>query len=320
MLRSSHARYLARLVAAGLTSAAALVIAELAIIATRTPRLPPAPGPREGRSGETGKLPALRLLVFGDSVACGVGCPSNEDALAGGLARRIAATTARAVDWTVLGLSGATAASMDAALVPRIAAPYDVVVISVGVNHVISLHSPARYERELAALLARLRARCGARARIVVCDCPPMHAFPQISYLWPARELFRRYAAAMTAAARRACARTLVCSLVQVHGSWACSAIENYCGHRGLPPPQQSGAARSRARLCAADLGAGLRKLWDRASLIGACTLAMALVPPRLARAQRALRCVSLLLFALQCGVMEAAARLREESAREKLE
>ena len=122
------------------------------------------------------------------------------------------------------------------------------------------------------------------------------------------------------AAARRACARTLVCSLVQVHGSWACSAIENYCGHRGLPPPQQSGAARSRARLCAADLGAGLRKLWDRASLIGACTLAMALVPPRLARAQRALRCVSLLLFALQCGVMEAAARLREESAREKLE
>ena len=53
-------------------------------------------------------------------------------------------------------MSGATAASMDAALVPRIAAPYDVVVISVGVNHVISLHSPARYERELAALLARL--------------------------------------------------------------------------------------------------------------------------------------------------------------------
>ena len=207
MLRSSHARYLARLVAAGLTSAAALVIAELAIIATRTPRLPPAPGPREGRSGETGKLPALRLLVFGDSVACGVGCPSNEDALAGGLARRIAATTARAVDWTVLGLSGATAASMDAALVPRIAAPYDVVVISVGVNHVISLHSPARYERELAALLRRLRARCGSAARIVVCDCPPMHAFPQVSYLWPARALFRRAAAAMTAAARRACAR-----------------------------------------------------------------------------------------------------------------
>ena len=81
------------------------------------------------------------------------------------------------------------------------------VVISVGVNHVISLHSPARYERELAALLRRLRARCGSAARIVVCDCPPMHAFPQISYLWPARELFRRYAAAMTAAAASALAR-----------------------------------------------------------------------------------------------------------------
>ena len=84
MVRSYHAlHHLARLVAAGVGSAAALVIAELAIIAARTPRLPPAPGPREGRTGRAGKLPALRLLVFGDSVACGVGCPSHDDALAG---------------------------------------------------------------------------------------------------------------------------------------------------------------------------------------------------------------------------------------------
>ena len=39
-----------------------------------------------------------------------------------------------------------------------------------------------------------------------MCDCPPMHAFPQVSYLWPARALFRRAAAAMTAAAGNTCA------------------------------------------------------------------------------------------------------------------
>ncbi|RMD81354.1 MAG: SGNH/GDSL hydrolase family protein, partial [Candidatus Dadabacteria bacterium] len=41
------------------------------------PRLPEAPGPRQGRAG---KGPLLRLLIVGDSAAAGVGAAHQDEA------------------------------------------------------------------------------------------------------------------------------------------------------------------------------------------------------------------------------------------------
>ena len=197
---------LVRIAARAAVLAAGVVAAELAVLGLSTPRLPPAPGQtrgrkepkasgRSGRSGRSGssraaardRACALRLLVFGDSVACGCGCPSNERALAGACAGALMARTKRTVEYDVLGVIGYTAADMSASLVPRIQAEaaYDAVVVSCGVNHVLALHSRARYEVELTELLTKLRAAVGPSCVIMLASMAPMEKFPQVSYLQP---------------------------------------------------------------------------------------------------------------------------------------
>ena len=78
-----------------------LLLAQGAWVRRVTPRLPEAAGPR---SVCTGAGPALSLLVTGDSSAAGVGVDTQEEALAGQLAARLAA--ARRVRWTVLARTG----------------------------------------------------------------------------------------------------------------------------------------------------------------------------------------------------------------------
>ena len=154
----------------------------------------------------------LRLLIFGDSVAAGVGCPSNEDAFAGCVARALSSSTGRLVEWSVLGRSGFTAECMRRDLVPQIVPevdsntpPFDVCVVSVGVNAVLNLHSPRRYSDELGGLLNALRARLGLRCAILVCSMPPMELFPALSGLWPLNRLIGFYASAISRATIRAC-------------------------------------------------------------------------------------------------------------------
>ena len=60
----------------------------------------------------------LQLLVFGDSVACGVRCTSNDAALAGACARCLATRSQRAVNWDILAKSGLDARGMQETLIP----------------------------------------------------------------------------------------------------------------------------------------------------------------------------------------------------------
>src|SRR4051812_13042006 len=71
----------------------------------RIPRLPEAAQPAGSAPGAT---PLLRLVVFGDSTAAGVGAKSHQDALAGLLGAVVAQQTGREVSWRAVARSGVT--------------------------------------------------------------------------------------------------------------------------------------------------------------------------------------------------------------------
>lgn len=122
------------------------------------PRLPEAAGPCTGATEGTG-LP-VRLLLFGESTVAGVGAPDHQQGLAGQTARELARRTDRPVRWRAHGRRGVTAqAAHDGLLSTLPQAPFHVVVIALGVNDVVELHSPTRWRRDAGRLVAAVRAR-----------------------------------------------------------------------------------------------------------------------------------------------------------------
>jgi len=248
---------------AGAVACVATVL-QAATVALRTPRLPHASGPLRGaavpeataltnatnqtrnaatagtaatNTSDDGSAPPLNLLVFGDSVAAGVGCPSHEQAFAGSAAQGLAVTSGRRVEWHVVAQSGYTAGDMHANLVPRLrqlrmegtgvaevvndtadgsstGREFDVCLISVGVNHALSVHHPSTYERELRTLLTTLRQELGQACALVVLGMPPMADFPAVAKHVPLSWLVQKYADALHGAALRGCGEEAVlCTL-----------------------------------------------------------------------------------------------------------
>lgn len=140
-----------------------------------TLRLPEANGPRAGQSG-TGE--PLRLLILGDSAAAGVGCSQQHEALSGQL---VAGLTERfQVDWQLWAKSSLTCAGILAlAQQQASAAPFDVVVISAGVNDVTRRTPRPQWRNDLQALTNYLRHERGAK-QIIFTAIPPMHKFPAL--------------------------------------------------------------------------------------------------------------------------------------------
>jgi lysophospholipase L1-like esterase len=196
--------------------AAGLLATQLILLRKNAPRLPRAPGPLRGfvssssyGSGSEASS-TLEILVFGDSVACGVGCPSNDEALAGALARGVHKSHKCDVKWTVLGKSGYTAQQMTEYLVPQIdiKVKYDIVFVSVGVNAVLSLHSPSNYHDQLTSLIQNLRQTVGNQCAIVVLGMPPMEKFSSVSSLFPLSWLIGSYASNIGQSSKDACQST----------------------------------------------------------------------------------------------------------------
>lgn len=195
-----------KLAVAGL-ALAPLLIAQGRRVRRIALRLPEAAGPREGSEGlpEEGAVRPLRLLLVGDSSAAGVGAPTQDQALAGNLARAlIGAAAFDRVAWRLEARTGAAAADvldMVRALAPW---PCDVAVLVVGVNDVTGAAPPARWQRTVDRLVDTLRHRHGARI-VVLSGLPPMHRFPLLPQplRWYLGEQARRLDAAL---ARRAAA------------------------------------------------------------------------------------------------------------------
>ncbi|MEW9900769.1 SGNH/GDSL hydrolase family protein [Chitinivorax sp. PXF-14] len=139
-----------------------------------TPTLPEAFGVREGIRGEGA---ALRIVIVGDSAAAGVGVPSQDEALAGRLVSRLAQT--HRVAWRLVARSGVDTQALLQLLAQSATDPFDIAVVSIGVNDVTSSIRLAEWRAGQGRLLDLLRDKYGV-AHIVLAPIPPMHAFPAL--------------------------------------------------------------------------------------------------------------------------------------------
>ncbi|BEP66698.1 SGNH/GDSL hydrolase family protein [Variovorax sp. V35] len=141
-----------------------------------TPLLLEPVGPRQGVSGR-GR--GLRLLIAGDSAAAGVGVASQASALSGCLVRELAAEFH--VTWSLVAQSGFTTSDLLERLRNEPAKPFDVVILSLGVNDItrgLRLKQWIERQRELLEMLVWRFGAC----RVLVTPVPSMHrirALPQ---------------------------------------------------------------------------------------------------------------------------------------------
>ncbi|MGH9872204.1 MAG: SGNH/GDSL hydrolase family protein [Pyrinomonadaceae bacterium] len=143
-----------------------------------TPRLPDAAGPLEGTVPGGGG--PLRLIALGESTVAGIGARTHETGLAGQLAQYISRRTHRKVEWTVVARSGINARKGRAELVPKLAGRQaDVVMIALGVNDAIELHTARRWASDIEELIKDVRAKVGD-ALVLLSGVPPLDYFPAL--------------------------------------------------------------------------------------------------------------------------------------------
>lgn len=150
---------------------APLLLAQGMYVRRVTPRLPEAPG---NRSGVNGGGPALNLLILGDSAAAGVGASSQATALAGRLVEELMADFR--VSWQLHAESGVTTDDLVARLAEVAGGRFDVAIVSIGVNDVITGRRTRQWTAALATLLDLLESGFGVR-HVLLSALPPMHRF-----------------------------------------------------------------------------------------------------------------------------------------------
>ncbi len=133
------------------------------------------PEPEGERSGVAGAGPDLRLLVFGDSSAAGVGVATQEQALSGQLVQGLA--DRHHVSWRLLAESGATTGWGVRTLRAQPPGTYDVAVIALGVNDVKNGVPQRVWERNTREILHLLAFKSGV-TRIYHSALPPLGRFP----------------------------------------------------------------------------------------------------------------------------------------------
>ena len=143
-----------------------------------TPRLPDAAGPLEGTVAGQGE--PLRLLAFGESTVAGMGARTHETALAGQLALALSQPGERSIEWAVVARSGINARTCRTELAPKLAGRRaDIVVIALGVNDSIELHTARRWATDLQGLIGDVRAQVGD-ALVLLAGVPPLDYFPAL--------------------------------------------------------------------------------------------------------------------------------------------
>ena len=120
-----------------------------------------------------------RVLLVGNGATVGYGVLSHELSLAGHLGRQISQHTQRATHVSVIADSSMTAGSATTTLADVDFAPYDGVVLTVGVNEALSLTSLERWQRELDQLLRSVRASM-PRLRVFMVAIPPMNSITAV--------------------------------------------------------------------------------------------------------------------------------------------
>ena len=154
-----------------------------------TPRLPEPPGLRHGVAGQGC---VLRVLIAGDSAAAGVGASSQDEALSGQLVKRLSQHVN--VQWQLRAANGLDSPGLLHLLNESPIEPFDVVVLSVGVNDVTRLCSPAQWLQWQSRLAATIDERFQPR-QVIHTAVPPMHGFTALPH--PLRWFMGRWAQEM---------------------------------------------------------------------------------------------------------------------------
>lgn len=141
-----------------------------------TPRLPEPEGAREGQCGDAAKSP-LRLLIAGDSAAAGVGVAHQEQGLCGRVVNVLADDYQLA--WQLHAQSGDTTTDLLARLSHLPEQSFDVAVLSMGANDVLSRQRAHTWAAQKRQLIALLHERFGVQ-HIIFSAVPPMHEFPAL--------------------------------------------------------------------------------------------------------------------------------------------
>jgi lysophospholipase L1-like esterase len=163
-----------------------------------TPILPPAALPWTG--SHAGPRP-LRLLLIGDSTVAGVGATTQQQGLAGNLARELGERLGRGVEWRAVGESGATSRDLLERFVDdAIAEPFDVAFVSVGANDALGLRSRAVFGRDIRSLIARLR-QARPNCTVIMSSLPAFFRFELLPN--PLKRNLYRHSRSLEAQARR---------------------------------------------------------------------------------------------------------------------
>jgi lysophospholipase L1-like esterase len=180
----------------------AVLIAPILLSQARTTRrgMPHLPDAALPWSGTLPGEDPVRILVLGDSTVTGVGAQTQDEALAGNLARTLSVEWERGVSWRAIGEQGATSGDIvDRYLESAIDQQYDLVFVSIGANDALGLRSRGAFGRSFRIILRRLRAANPA-ALILVSSFP---GFSQFALPNPLRWTLHLHAQSLEAVARR---------------------------------------------------------------------------------------------------------------------
>jgi len=152
-------------------------------IRASVPRLAEATGPQGKVVVDSKSNRSLKIIFLGESTIAGLGVKTHEEGFAGSFAREMAKQWTVNVDWRVYARSGYNAHRLHHKILPKIEEDSaDLIVIGLGGNDAFELHGPAKWRREIAALVASIRFKFPT-SPIVFCNMPPIKEFPAFSPL-----------------------------------------------------------------------------------------------------------------------------------------
>jgi lysophospholipase L1-like esterase len=164
-----------RILGAGAAIAGAYIVGECIYVRLVTPRLPPAGGERKKERGP------VKLYVAGDSVASGCGIEAHDMACAGVHADAFGEELAVGVSYEVYGKIGYTTRQIQKLCEDKLPRGEgkrpDIIMISTGVNDIITLSSSAKFRRNLEGLLDTVDELTESHSLVIMLGIPPMGMF-----------------------------------------------------------------------------------------------------------------------------------------------
>jgi lysophospholipase L1-like esterase len=150
----------------------------------------------------------LRLLMLGDSSACGLGVDHPHQTPGAMLAAGLSECADRPVQLTAVGAVGARSSDLSAQIERVADSTFDVAVVMVGANDVTHRVKPPTAVRHLDHAVSRLH---DLQAQVVVGTCPDLGTVEPVPQplRWIARRASRQLAAAQTIAVVEAGGRTV---------------------------------------------------------------------------------------------------------------